>query len=679
MPQYRSTKANFTAGELTTRLEHRYDLAKYANGCRRLRNVAVSPHGTAYGRSGFRFIADFSVTTSYCKLVPFVFSTLDNYMLAFGQSNAEIYRGAGRIESGGFPVLISHPWTDGQLPNIVVTQSADNLYIVHEDVQPRRITRTSHTDWTISTWTWHEAATTGRLNQPHYKFHDQDIRLTPSATTGNITVTADAATPAVFTSNHVGVRFRIKDKEIRITGVTSGTLADATVHETLDDTNPTQDWSEQAFSAARGWPRTVGVHQNRFVIGGSRDLPNRFWMSKTGNWFNFDLGTGADDDAIEIDIGSGGSVDAITGMASFRGALFLLTDASPWIIGSGLSSDNTITPTQIQPSRLDGPGGPLQQLRVVDDSVAYVDTSRRRLIGMRYELQRDGFRPEELTLLAEHITDAGTAAGSNGIREFVWTNDRESVVWAARMDGELIGFTYLPQHDVGGWHQHPVAGQNAFIESVAVIPAQNRGELWIAIKRTINGATQRYIERLDPKFGHMTPQADAFFVDSGITYNGTPKMTMTGLDHLEGETVSVLGSGAYLGEFTVSGGQITLSTDHGTVHAGLGYRQLIEPTGENAGSPAGSAHGVPRRIVEFTCDVLRTHSIQFGEDETELFRLVFATYPKTLDGPPVLVTGSETRKLASGWRRGRLRLTIVNDDPLPMEVRALSMRVAVNG
>ena len=111
-----------------------------------------------------------------------------------------------------------------------------------------------------------------------HKFADEAVTLTASATVGTITLTASTD---VFDPAHVGGRFRLGNKEVEITTFTSATSAQALVKETLTATIATKDWEEPAFSTLRGWPATLTFHQDRMVIGGSRDLPNRLWFSKS--------------------------------------------------------------------------------------------------------------------------------------------------------------------------------------------------------------------------------------------------------------------------------------------------------------------------------------------------------------------------------------------------------------
>jgi hypothetical protein len=177
------------------------------------------------------------------------------------------------------------------------------------------------------------------------------VNLQASATTGSVQIIASAP---VFTFDHIGARLRIADKEIQISSVASATVAQANVKQTLPSTAPTVDWTEQAFSAAHGWPASVCFHQDRLVIGGSRDLPNRLWLSKSAHLFNFDLGEALDDEAIEFPILSD-QVNAIRYVFSGR-HLQVFTSGAEWMV-----TGDPLTPTSIQLFRQTRVGSPVDR------------------------------------------------------------------------------------------------------------------------------------------------------------------------------------------------------------------------------------------------------------------------------------------------------------------------------
>jgi hypothetical protein len=138
------------------------------------------------------------------------------------------------------------------------------------------------------------------------------------------------------------------------------------------------------------------------------------------------------------------------------------------------------------------------------------------------------------------------------------------IVWFVSSDGKLLGMTYIPEEQIGAWHQHTTDG---YLRAIAAVPEGNEDKLYAVIRRTINGQTVRFIERMATRLvGNIE---DCFFVDAGSTYDGVPATLITGLDYLEGETVAILADGAVQPTKVVSGGQITLDHAASVVHVGL--------------------------------------------------------------------------------------------------------------
>jgi hypothetical protein len=308
MARIKTIQTNFTAGEISIGLVGRGDLTAYSNGAATLRNVKIAPTGGFERRRGLRHIA---LAQGPGRLIPFEFNTEQVYLLVFTDLQVKVYANDTLI------VTLDAPWTADQLSHLAWTQSADTLLLVHPDVPPKRLTRKGAELWSITDWKFFEKE--DRRFQPYYKFADEDVTLTPSATMGSITLTASED---LFEAGHVGTRFRLSDREVEITEVTSAIVATASVKEDLTGTDAVKDWEEASFSAVRGYPVSVCFHQDRLVIGGSRDLTNRLWLSKSADLFNFDLGEAEDDESIEFAILS----DQVTRIGSLANRTILPRD-----------------------------------------------------------------------------------------------------------------------------------------------------------------------------------------------------------------------------------------------------------------------------------------------------------------------------------------------------------------
>lgn len=302
MTRVRLVKTNFTAGEISSQLLGRGDLRAYENGALALRNLFIYPTGGVTRRAGLGFI---DAAAGNGRLIAFEFNTQQTYLLVLTHRRIDVYFQGALLQT------IAAPWSEGQIAQVAWTQSADTLLLCHPDLPPKKLLRVAG-DFTLQDWAFFTDQNIVR--QPFYKFAASAVTIDPGGTSGSITLTASAP---VFDEAHNGTRLQVRGKQVLITAVHSPTVVSAEVIEELPNDEATIDWAESAFSPIRGYPATVAFHQDRLVLGGSRDLPNRLWFSKSGDLFNFDVGTGLDDEAIEFAILSD-QVNAIRGIFSGR-------------------------------------------------------------------------------------------------------------------------------------------------------------------------------------------------------------------------------------------------------------------------------------------------------------------------------------------------------------------------
>ena len=268
---------NFTAGELSPRLDGRNDLSKYPSGCKTLENFIVYPHGSAARRSGTQFISEVKTSANKTRLIPFEFSTTQTYILEFGNQYIRIYKDKGQVQSGGSAVEVATPYLTAELFDIKLAQSADVMYIVHPNHATRKLSRTSHINWTLTTCNF--------TNGPFQDTNTSTTTLTPSATTGSVTITASANT---FVSTDVDRLVRIGDGIAKITGFTSATEVNATTSTDFANTNASTNFSLGAFSTTTGFPSTVTFFEQRLVFAGTINQPQTIFFSKSGDYENMD-------------------------------------------------------------------------------------------------------------------------------------------------------------------------------------------------------------------------------------------------------------------------------------------------------------------------------------------------------------------------------------------------------
>jgi hypothetical protein len=455
------TKTNFTAGELSLDMLGRGDLTAYANGAMKLRNVFIAPVGGVSRRAGLRHV---DIARGPGRLIAFEFNTEQTYLMVLTHLHADVYAGGLKVAD------FAAPWSLEQLKQIAWTQTADTLLVVHPDVPPRKITRTSHSDWQMAEWAFYESDNV--IQQPYHKFAAPEVTLQPSGTSGTVTLTASAD---VFQAAHVGTRFRLQQKEVCITAVDSPTTATAEVKQSLVDATANQDWEEQALSSLRGWPVSVCFHQDRMVIGGTRDLPNRLWMSKSSDLFNFDLGEGLDDEAIEFALLSD-QVNAIRAVFSGR-HLQVFTSGTEWMV-----SGDPLTPAKIQLVRQTRIGSPVDRVvppRDVDGATLYVSRNGKDLREFLFADVEQAYQSTDLAMLAKHLMNAPVDQDYDAGRRLF------HVVMG---DGTLGTVTVYRAEKVTAWTLHNTVGAFkalAVVEDEVYVLAERNGQTCGALRRCL--------------------------------------------------------------------------------------------------------------------------------------------------------------------------------------------------
>lgn len=626
------TKTNFSAGELSPRLYGRGDLRAYENGASALRNVFIHPTGGVGRRSGTRWV---DAIEGPGRLVAFEFNTEQTYLLVFTHQKMAVYMDDQRI------AVLETPWTTDQLGTINWTQSADTLLVVHPDVEPQKITRTSHTRWVISKWYWMDVQNV--RFQPHHKFASTFATLTPSGTSGSVMIDSSED---VFRLAHINTRFRIGGKELRITGVRDGFYASAEVFQPLDSTSPTKDWTEQAFSEVRGWPVSVTFHQDRLVIGGSRDLPNRLWLSKSGDYFNFDVGTGLDDEAIDFGIVSD-QVNAIRTVFSGR-TLQVFTTGAEWTV-----SGDPITPMSVsvrRQTRVGTPAGRQVPPRDVDGATLFIGAGGKELREFLFTDAEQAYQAGDLALVARHLMTGPVDMDYDAYRRLV------HIVMA---DGFLATVTNYRAEQVSGWTRQETDG--AF-RAVAVVGT----EVFVLVER----AGTVHVEALDESFG----------MDCALAGESTtPKTRWSGLGHLEGRTVQVLGDGAEMPDAVVSNGAVDLAYAVSRVQVGLPFRHQVAPLPPVVVGAAGVRQGGALRLIRATFRVLETQAlaVDVGRGSTPVpFKRLGTS--SVLDSAPPPFTGDLSVR-AVGWKRDAIGPVwrVDQSTPLPCTILSVSTEMKV--
>ena len=724
---------NFTAGELSPRLDGRNDLAKYPAGCKTLENMVVFPHGAAARRPGTQFISEVKTSSNKTRLIPFEFSTVQTYVLEFGNQYMRVYKDKAQVLSGGSAFEISTPYLTAELFDIKFAQSADVMYLTHPSHSTRKLSRTGHTSWTLTEVDF--------TNGPFLDTNISTTTLTPSGTTGSVTITASANT---FVSTDVNRLVRIGDGIAKITNFSSATSVTATTSTDFANTNASTNFSLGAFSTTTGFPSCVTFFEQRLVFAATVNNPQTIYFSKSGDYENMDAnigGTIKDDDAIVYTIASN-QVNAIRFLSPTR-TLIIGTAGGEFAVYGGGAND-AITPTNIIIKRQSNFGAANVDAVPVGNATLFLQRARRKIRELAYNFDVDGYIAPDMTILAEHVTESG-------VTQMAYQDEPLAILYVVRGDGELVALTYQRDQQVTAWHRHIFGGVfgtgKAVCESVAVIPTDDTEyQVYVIVKRTINGSTKRYIEVLNTFDFTETDNTTFNFLDSQLNYDGVSTTlngnisnsvttialtdassfssagkikinneiisyagkstnnltgctrgvnsttavahtsgatvdqvleTVTGLSHLEGQTVSILADGATHPTKVVSSGSISLDRASKKVKVGLSYTSILQTMRINAGSQNGTAQGKTKRIYEVTARLFESVGIEVGPDLNNMERVPFRTSSDPMDQGIPPFTGDKEVEFRGNFETDGF-IFVRQTQPLPLTVLSLYPRLVTN-
>ena len=594
-------------------------LLKYhTRGCKTLSNFRPSIQGPAEKRKGARYVAEVKDSSAAIRLVKFVFSEIDSYVLEFGNNYIRFFQGEAQIDSGGSPYEIVSPYATADISALKFAQLGDVMYIAHPSYRPRKLTRLGATNWTIA---------------------EVDNRLGPvedvNETTTTITVTDAAegatdtwtASASIFQSGHVGSVWAIADSSnnnigyARMTAFTSGTVATFENQTALFGTTASVNWYEASWSGVRGYPRAVAFHEQRLFFGGTDESPLAVYGSVSGGVYeNFDKGDASDDDGLRFELS--GQINTIQSLISKGNFLVATTFGGLSFIGSS-SSTTALTPTNVKANVGASFGSSTVQAVELNSLVNYLSSNGRSLYEAVYDDVTLNYTTVDLNDINNEILSAGAS--------YVDTVEQPDLAAAIVADGDLKFISRDRQQEIIGWYEYEFGGSGE-VESVAVIPTTGFDRIWISVKRTINSATKRYVEFIE------IDDID-FYVDSGIKVTGAATRSFSGLDHLEGEEVVVLGDGAFAGTYTVSSGSITIPDSKNaieTAYIGYAYNADLEtmPLHISSSATGGVIQTLKARTNEVQLYLYKTLGLEVGQSFDDLVVLPNRNENSQMDTAP---------------------------------------------
>lgn len=495
-----------------------------------------------------------------------------------------------------------------------------------------------------------------------FQLRDEDTSGFSGYTSGGIVrqILTDDAIDA-FRAADVGKYILVNGGVMQILTVNSGDDIDCEILKSLNDSETTGNWSLEVatWDSTRGYPKAVGVYQERLIFGGTTTQPQALWLSETGILDGF--GAGPDDeDSVQVELSSN-QINEISWISSARD-LVIGTSGAEITISSGTSRG--ITPSAVLQQVRTYHGSGTQQVENIKEEIIFVQDSGRKVRTFRYNFNIDGYEGEDITFLAEHITEGG-------LKELAYAQEPDTIVYAVTNNGTLLAGTYDRPKRIIAWSEFETDGT---FESVQTISEGEVNQVWVQVKRTINGSTKRFLEILSSGDGQDDVHAfsDSFLtLSTGATITGITtanpavitatahgfsdgdkviikdlvdplaadldadktnmsdlnqssftvanstantfelsgkdtsnfnsygsggtaykkSTTLSGLDHLEGKSVSIRADGAVLPDETVSSGSITLDRSAGEVVVGLPYTTVIKTLSHEFDIGLGSMQG----------------------------------------------------------------------------------------
>ena len=451
--------------------------------------------------------------------------------------------------------------------------------------------------------------------------------------------------------------------------LSAGTASIPELSVTDDNVQPdtTQSPPEDIIALNGGpgdYPATTTYHEQRRWFAGTDGKPQVVWATRTGTESNLTSSIPSrDGDGMELRIASG-QYNRIRHLVALSDLIALTAGGEFRIYADGAPA---ITPTSVSIKPQGYAGASNVQPVVTTGSILYVQAQGSRIRELSYSWEANAYRTVDVSIMAPHRFNGFT------ITDLAYGRAPDSICWAVRNDGVLLGLTYVPDQQVYGWHVHDTDG--AF-ESVCVVPEGGEDVLYAVVRRTIGASQLRYIERLRSRI--FTDQADAFFVDSGLTYDGPPVTMLSGLGHLEGKTVDILADGAVHPQRVVSGGSITLGYPASKVHVGLPITSDLRTLPLALEGAQAVGQGTIKNVNKVHLRVSQSSVVKAGPDFTRLREYPARAVSDPYGSPPALRDGELTLSIDPSWNQDAA-VCVRQDLPLPLTVLSMTLEVQTGG
>lgn len=296
---------------------------------------------------------------------------------------------------------------------------------------------------------------------------------------------------------------------------TTTSFIDDNIAPNMGQTPPIYD---AAFGSAGNYPGAVSYFEQRRCFAGTTNSPQQIWLTRSGTESDLSYSLPIkDSDRISFRVAAreANTIRHIIPLTQ----LLALTSSAEWRVSS-VNSD-AITPVSVSVRPQSYVGANNVQPSIINNALVYCAARGGHVRELGYNWQANGYITGDLSLRAAHLFD------NKEIVDMTFCKAPQPLLWFVSNDGKLLGLTYVPDQQIGAWHWHDTDG---VFESCTSVAEGTEDVLYVIVRRVVNGATVRYVERMETR--QFATLQDSFFVDSGLTYDGTnvgaTTMTLTG-------------------------------------------------------------------------------------------------------------------------------------------------------
>jgi len=570
MPSTRTYFRSFAGGEMSPEMFGRVDDVKFQTGAATMRNFVALPQGPVENRAGTQFVREVKDSTKRTRLIPFTYSTTQTMVIEVGAGymrfhtqgatltpgSPAAYNGATSyvvgdlVSSGGVNYYciaattgnappnatywypqpagvyeIPTPYAEADIFDLHYVQSADVLTLVHPGYAPRELRRGGATTWTLTTinfaapvsaptgLTLTRSAVHTDYNYTYVVTAVASDGVSESVASSSATIAGDFGKAGYYiTISWTAVSGASRYRVYKLQGGLYGFIGETDTTSIVDDniapdmgiTPPVYD---TVFNSTYNYPGAVSYFEQRRIFAGTTNDPQTMWMTRSGTESDMSYSIPTEDtDRIKFRVAAreANTIRHIVPLTQ----LLALTSAAEWRI-SPVNSD-VITPTTISVRPQSYIGASNVQPSIVNNTVIYCAARGGHVRELGYSWQASGFVTGDLSLRAPHLFD------TYNIVDMCYSKSPHPLLWFVSDNGRLLGMTYVPEQQVNAWHWHDTDGS---FESCTAVAEGNEDALYVIVRRTIGGATKRYVERFETR--EITDIEDCFFVDSGLSYDGT--------------------------------------------------------------------------------------------------------------------------------------------------------------